>query len=331
MNLFLDKQYKISFNIEDLHKKYTVLDNLKSKTLSSLSKSLEQKNLQKSINLAIELVFSGYYEIVLTKIVDFYIKYINMAQPRGILYISSFYKYYNNKYYKKAKKTKKIELINDQVLRNFINNFITLICGSNQRKILNLLKINSSDFNLNNKKDFLVSKNLDMVSKYITSTDNKIIIIPLSEIITLLRQAKHKEREQKIVYWISWLLEYEKIYHKGKLELNYRDVEGIDNKYTGDYLWIIWQMLNDSVKDLDFKKYINNLENIYKQNYTGTARKKKVSLLIFAILIFINPIPRLLSPIPAIDKLLFRNMQYEVATSNIRYYSLKKKLIINNL
>ena len=331
MNQFLDKQYRISYNIEDLPKKFTVLDNSKSKSLTLLVKNLNQKNTQNAINIAVELVFSGYYEIVIKKIIDVYIKNINMVQPRGILYISEFYKYYNNKYDKKDKRKKKIDIINDQKVKNFVSNLITLICGSNQRDLLNLVNISSKDFDLNKKKGSLVSKNLTLVTKYLHRTDNKNIIIPLSEIITLLKTHYIKGREQKIVYWISWLLEYEKIFHNGTLDIGYRDVPGVENKYTKDFLWIIWQMLHGSITSRDTKKYISSLEYIYKYDFTPSSRKKRTSFLIFAILIYINPMPRLASPIPSIDSRLFKHMQYETLLVNIKYFALKKKLLIDNL
>ena len=103
----------------------------------------------------------------------------------------------------------------------------------------------------------MVSKNLSLVRKYLHSADNKNIVIPLSEIITLLTVHYIKGREQKIIYWISWLLEYEKVFHKGNLEIGFRDVPGIENKYTKDFLWIIWKMLNSCVKSQDTKKYIS--------------------------------------------------------------------------
>ena len=41
--------------------------------------------------------------------------------------------------------------------------------------------------------------------------------------------------------------------------------------------------------------------------------------------------PRLASPIPSIDPMLFKQMQYETLLVNIKYFALKKKLLINNL
>ena len=87
----MENKYKVSYNIEDLLKNVTVLDNTRSKCLSKLSSYLIQRNCEQAINIAIELNFSGYTDVVLTKITDFYIKNINLAQPRGILYITDFY------------------------------------------------------------------------------------------------------------------------------------------------------------------------------------------------------------------------------------------------
>ena len=268
MNKLIDKKYRISYNIEDLPRTVTVLDNPKSTCLSKLTKALNARNTEDAIDLAIELSFSGYYGQIITKIVDFYIKNINLAQPRGILYISEFYTYYNQKYEKNNIKKHKLIIINDQVVRNFISNLITLICGSNQRKLLSLVKITNKDFDLNKKKDILVSKNLKLVAKFLGSGDNKNIIIPLSEIITLFTCHYIKNREQKIIFWLSWLLEYEKIFHEGALEVNNRNVPGVESKFTKDYLWIIWEMLNKSINDRHVKKIVSSLEAIYKQNFT---------------------------------------------------------------
>ena len=327
----MENKYKVSYNIEDLPKNFTVLDNMKSKCLTQLTKNLTQKNCEEAINLAIELNFSGHSDLVINKIIDFYIKNINLAQPRGILYIAEFYKYYNDKYDKKDRKNNKLLLINDQIIRNFISTLISLICGSNQRKILSLIKITNGDFNFKNKKQPLVSKNLDLVSKYLHKLDNKNIIIPLSEIISLFICHYINEREQKIIYWISWLIEYEKVFHKGNLDIHYRDVIGIENKHTKDFLWIIWKMLKDSVKNTDSLKYINSLEEIYKYNFTPGSRKKKIPLLILAILIYINPMPRLRTPIRPIESQLFKKIQYETLVANIKYFAIKRHLVIENL
>ena len=327
----MENKYKVSYNIEDLLKNVTVLDNTRSKCLSKLSSYLIQRNCEQAINIAIELNFSGYTDVVLTKITDFYIKNINLAQPRGILYISDFYNYYDKKYDKKEKKNNKILIINDQIVRNFISCMISLICVSNQRKILTLPKITNDDFNFKNRKKVLTSKNLNLVSKYIHKNDNKHLIIPLSEIINLLTIHYLDSREQNIIYWISWLMVYEKTFHKGKLGIHPREVDGVESKYTKDFLWIIWEMLIDCIQNEDVLRYINALEKIFKQNFTNSNRKKKINLLIIAILIYINPMPQLKSPIPSIDNSLFKKIQYETLVTNIKYFAIKRHLVIENL
>ena len=49
------------------------------------------------------------------------------------------------------------------------------------------------------------------------------------------------------------------------------------------------------------------------------------------MLIYVNPMPRLATPIPSIDSHLFKDMQYETLLVNIKYFALKKKLLIESL
>ena len=53
----------------------------------------------------------------------------------------------------------------------------------------------------------LVSKNLKMVSLFVGKKEPKEIIIPL---LKLSPTDKKLDREQKIIYWLAWLIEYEK-------------------------------------------------------------------------------------------------------------------------
>ena len=56
-----------------------------------------------------------------------------------------------------------------------------------------------------------------------------------------------------------------------------------------------------------------------KYNYTKGSRKKKVSLVIFAILLHINPLPKIEMPILRIKSELFKKTQRESLYVNQRY------------
>ena len=329
-NKNVNKMFLARYDISYIIKNETIFCNKKKNQMSTLTKALNQKNTRSAISLVIELHSSGYFISVFRKLKDYYISNINVVQPRGILYLSDFINYY--KYIPKGtEKQFPLRIINDMVIRNFLIFFVTMICGSNQRNLLKLVKINSIDFDLTTRKKYLVSDNLNKVKKYIDLSDPKEIIIPINEIITILIKKNIIDGEQKIIFWISWLFEYEKTYHGGELLVAKREIIGIDEKYYKDFIWIIWDMIKDVAAEY-LMNYILSLENIYKYNYTRGSRKKKICLLIFAILLHLNPLPKIEMPVARINKELFNKMQRESLYVNQRYLQLfKYKDIIENI
>ena len=91
------------------------------------------------------------------------------------------------------------------------------------------------------------------------------------------------------------VLEYEKKYHSKNLLVQYRDVDGIDIKYPKT-LWIVWKMIKYSCPS--YKKLVYALENIYKQKYTRGSKRSRANIIISAVLIVTNPVPRLPTEVP---------------------------------
>ena len=317
--------YTIQYKIKNIPKNKTFLGNTKTKTLTKLNNNLKKHNTLESINLSIELHISGYLDILLNKLITFYFKQINLAQPRGILYIYTFLNYYNKNYTKQDKKTKPLDIINDTVIRNFICLIVTLICGSNNRNLKLLTKFSHSEFNLSNKKNTLFSNNLISVAKYINLQEDSNIIIPLSEIIILLQKKEMIDRETLIVYWINWIFEYDRQFKKNNLKLtNETNTSAIDTKYKNDYVWIIWKMIIDTSPQ-HFKQLIKKLEWIYKYYFTKGNKRSKIFLLFTALYLNINPSPKITNTINYIENDLFKRMNNASLKSNIKYVNIYSK------
>ena len=328
MNKYCKKKFLSEFSLENIKQK-TILKNDKKKILKLFADNLSQKNTNKSIEFAIELHISGFFDNLLSKLTVYYFNEVNLAQPKAILYLNSFLKYYYEKYPYSIKKNHPLIIVNDIKIRNFISFFITLLCGSSSRKILKLIKIEKDDFNLKKKKKKLISKDLNNVLKFVHNNDPKNIIIPMSEIINLLLNNSIVDREYQIIYWLSWLFEYEKTYHGKNLLVQYRDVKGVDIKYCKDFIWIIWSMLKYT-SPLQYKKFISNLENIYKQKYTRGSKRSRVNILLLALLLIVNPTPKIPKKIPNISPELFRRCQVASLKSNILYLMFFQKIVLKN-
>jgi hypothetical protein len=329
MTKHLPKQYISNFNIKKISKNNTILNNEKNVVVKKFTLGLSERNITNTLNSAIELHCSGYFDLVLSKLINLYFNEINIAQLHGIHYIHSFINYYN-KYDYKRKKTNPIEIVNDQVIRNFICFFAIIIITSIQRKIIKLPKIKSIDFNMAIKKKTLISKDLQYVSKFLNNNDPKEIIIPLSEICNYFNNKCINDREHKIIFWLAWLFEYEKIYHNKNLLVAERSVKGIDKKYHRDFIWIIWTIIKYHCNDNN-KKYIYKLFDLYTNNFTKSSRKSKSNLIITAILIIINPLPKINYPIETLKLEQYKNASLHELRCNDYYLKLFQNIIYQSV
>ena len=325
-NRYIDDKYKSTYNLDKIKKNVTILGNAKNEQLKLLVRSLNQRNISNSINYAIELHISGYFDNVLAKLNNVYFNEINLAQPKAAIYLYQFLDYYNEKYTYSLKKNHPLVLINDIRVRNFICFFITLCCLSNQRKLPKIIKINNDDFDFKKRKKKLISKNLTLISKYITKEDPKEIIIPLSEIVNLIKRTDIVDREQTVIYWLSWLYEYEKKYHNNSLLVKHRNIPRVDNKYCRDFIWIVWDILIDNVSS-EHRKIMNVLNNMFKLKFTKTAKKSRSNIIIAAIYLCINPSPKIkISMAPEV----YARSNLESLKSNTYYNDMFTKIAFQN-
>lgn len=326
MNKNTPKQYISNFDINNLEKNKSINNNLKKNLVQKLSKGLSDKNISNTLNAAIELHCSGYFNLVLKKLIEYYFNEINIEQISFIHYIVDFMNYYSK--YSDTKKINKIDLVNDQVVRNFICFFSTLLINSTQRKLIKLPKILQKDFDLNTKKQSIISKDLNTVSKFITELDPKEIIIPLSEICNYFINTSYSDREHKIIYWISWLFEYEKIYHKNSLLVSERVVSGIDKKHHKDFIWIIWTIIKYYSNESN-KIFIYKLFDLFIINYTKASRKSKSNILITAVMIIVNPLSTIKFPIKKLSIEQYKAASIHELRCNEYYLKLFQNIIIN--
>jgi len=323
MNKYLPKQFTSQFAIHELPKNTTLLENEKKDVLKKLMSGITTRNITNSINAAIELHCSGYVDNVITKLTTYYFNEINITQPQCIKYIHTFLKYYNDNYAYKVKKNHPLLLINDIVIRNFITFFVPLILTCTQRKLPKLPKIYEADFDLGKKKSSneLISKDLHLVRKFMHPSEPKEIIIPISEICHHFQNKELIDREHKIIYWISWLLEYEKIYHNNNLLVGTRDVPHIDSKYHKDFIWIIWNIIKSYTSDSN-QETVQQLFELYTVNYTRGTKKTRAYLIIIAVLFIINPLPSITFPIAPLSENQYKTSCLHSLRANQYYLKL---------
>ena len=321
MNKNLSKQYISSYDPLKINKNLTILGNQKKDILKKMTNGITNRKITDTIDSVIELHCSGYIDVILKKLFNHYYLDINLAQPQCIDYLYKFNNYYTKTYDCKTKSKQPLLLVNDMRIRNFLCFFTPLLLMSNQRKLLKLAKIPQNEFNMDMHKKNLISKDLKLVNLFISKREPKEIIIPLSEICNYLDNEELIDREQKTIYWISWLLEYEKVFHNKNLLVDVRNIEGVDSKYHRDLIWIIWQIIL-YFKDDKNKNYIEKLFTLFITNYSRGTKKAKASIIIMAILFIINPLPRINYPVAPLLPEQFKQSNLYSLKCNMNYLKL---------
>jgi len=174
----------------------------------------------------------------------------------------------------------------------------------------------------------LISTNLNIVSRFIHKNDPKNIIIPLSEICNYLKD-KQFNAVHNTIYWISWLFEYEKIYHKGNLLVNLRNINDVDIKYLNDFVWILWDIIKYYSSN-ENKQIIDTLFNLYSINYTRGSKKSRSNIIIYAIIIIVNPVPKIKYPLDSIHNEIYSKCAINSLKSNDMYLKLLQKKTIKD-
>lgn len=280
---YIPSQY--IFNLNTISPDITILGRNKKAANKELQTTLISADYNKTVNIAIELHLSSQTDKLISDLFNYYLSDINIYH---LCFINYFYKFYleYNKIDTSVKKSQHLVLVNSQFIRNFITFIVPTLSLARKGKIDKLPKITEADFNLTNIKHELLTQNLNNVNRFIQSHECRDIVIPLSEICNYF-ESSLLNKTQKIIYWYSWLIEYERVYHKGNLLVEYRENLYCDVRFKKDFIWIIWNMLLH-YSPIDTKPYIAKLYYLFSQNYNKSHKKSRANIIILAIYIITN-------------------------------------------
>lgn len=110
------------------------------------------------------------------------------------------------------------------------------------------------------------------------------LLIPINEIIFYINNSNtnhtpHTNPNTNIIlYWMEWILGYEKIQ---KTKIIPRDNVLIEPKYRNDYIWLIWEIINNnnSTNNNSTNTNINNMYEIFCIYYKSSKVKDRIQFL----------------------------------------------------
>ncbi len=288
MNNLIDSQNK--YKIMDKNMKYdnkTFSGYKKSSIFNELNNCIIDSRIENVCYWVAEITCSGYNQFLWDKLITIMSKNININNPLLPQYIYEQYIFYNE-LTKKCNSKNFIELRNLELYRKQICEVSTILALSKKINIPKIPKIYITDFYIENIKDKLQAKNTFHIDKIFKEQDPMELRIPINELIFNI----HNKNLNYSLYWLNWILEYDKKISKKekKLACNIRNISNIEAKYKDDVSWIIWNTLiycSENNANLEQIKY---LYKIYKINFCQSKKTTRSSLFIHAILLLIEKV-----------------------------------------
>lgn len=312
-------------------KKETFSGYKKIDVFKTLFKSIESKKIENSCNWLIECIISGYIFELWEKLILYSIKVININNPNlpNLLYKKN--TLFNNicsRYNINSNKEELLLLRNNDEIRNIFTSLLGLILQSDKSKRYDEYpKLNNDDFNIENVMKRLSSKFNLLPSNFIHFNEPEELKLLLNEFYYNLKNTDNNGYE-KCIYWIIWLVEWEKL-NKKKLNtwsINERN-EDIKKNYRSDIIWLIWEIifLELSDKDSNTIKQVKSLYELYIDNYNLNKKVKRLPLMYQCIAYLIYPIDYTIKVLDNMD--IYLKLQI-----NANYlFKIKKTNELNNI
>ncbi len=273
----------------DKHKTYSGYK--KSQVWASFQKELLKNNIDQALNWYVELMLSGLSIELFDKLIDFYMKEINIANPKLPSYLLSEY----------IKFTEIINILdcdhqiiaNHQVIRNHFCEIVSILCLSNKQKTTKTIKFKNSEFTPNIIRQKIEAKNSNILKSIWKSGDYQDFYIPLNEFCWHLNVTKNKT---KALYWISWVYEWYKLCNKKfrDVECASRPINGVTKKYWNSFVWIIWEILIKEAKQRknpDLLKQIRAISSLFRYNFKKTKVTSRFNYIATAIVYLTKSMP----------------------------------------
>ena len=262
---------------------------------AALDKAIMDNKLEPAMHWALQLFLSGLVHPLWNKLIAFASKSINIYNVKlpEFLYNKSIQWQHitdNSKY----SKDNILLLRNHPTIRLLLAEMLSVLCLSKKRKINQLPKIKPNEFIIDNFKSKLEAKNNKFIDAICIDGDPSEIKIAINELSLHI----YNSNINKALYWLSWIVEWEKINSKkyGKYECGIRTNEGVDGKYFKDVVWLIWAVIHNICKikyshssglvsgGNDVSIQIANLYKLYINKFTPATRPKKQYYIIWALL-----------------------------------------------
>lgn len=254
----------------------------KNSVIKELTQCILKNKLESAYNWSAELVCAGHFIVLWDTILSLIGKYIrNPSLPIYILLrFRQFKEILQNGYV-----DNELALRNNQQIRLLFGEICVILCNTTKNLGFEMIKIKPEEFNIPTLTHKFKAPHVRFIEKIFRENDPKEIFIPLNE---FAYQIEKNKNFLEGCYWVEWIIEYDSISRKKKDPLLAESRTFAPNKFQKDVIWIIWEIIMSNAKTELHKRCIESLIELFALKYSYATKKKRRSLLYFAIELLIE-------------------------------------------
>jgi hypothetical protein len=263
----------------------------KSQVTTALDKAIQDEKIEEALLWTFQLYFSGIIESLLWRILHFSCKQICIHNPKLTCFLyHRFLKWKRITNNTKFQKDDILLLRNHPELRNIIVELITVLTLSKKRKAETATKVKKQEFIVSNFRQNLEATNNKFINSITKDGDPNELKIAANE----MAYQMFKNNLKKTLYWMNWIIEWDKINTKryGEFHCGSRRNEDIDIKFSTNSIWLIWDVIFIVKKAKtqltgnehpELNRQITALWKLFTYQYVPSQRSKRLPLLIWCI------------------------------------------------
>ena len=262
----------------------------KSDVKKELINTIKNNKIEEACYWCAELICSGHFVDLWETIFLLLGKHIHLGNPKLPIYIdlryTKFKELVQNGYI-----DNEIKMRNNNEVRELFCEVVCVLALSNKKQGLVQSKVKDNDFKITEIQSRLKADNLNYCNNIFMKEDPKELFIALNELSYHL--SKKSESFMDAIYWIEWILEYEKKCQKEKKITIICERRGnipVSNNNQKDIVWMIWDciLFSSMEKSKTVLKINKAILNLYCSRFTTSNKRKRRFLIYFAISLIVD-------------------------------------------
>jgi len=272
----------------------TISNYKKRDVVSGLHDAIVNQKIEDACRWFIELNCSNMNIDIWSEIIIVYVKYININNFRVLKQIYTKYVYYK-RLIKGVDKKNLIHSRNVQEIRNMFVFLITQISLSSKNDLFNkkiIPTVKEVDFQREGLVKNMKCQNLDLIIDLVDENDIKEFKIAINEIAYNIRVCQNFT---KAVFWYHWICKLYTLKKKAQIQLtlNSRNINGIEDKFKMDWIWLLWKIILHEALKKENKQLVENIKylySLYKIDYKTSCISKRHFIIYQSLYIIIKPV-----------------------------------------